>query len=150
MIGSFVLVHQVLVIHFINYTRPSETGPVLSWWSDCLLNKTDCYRGSTLYTRNVELVPSISRRWLLITEYTPFTLPDLKLWKVTNRNRARKEMRMHEIWHIHRISDITDISMPWMINSSPWTKWLPFRKRYFQMHFRECLPNVWNTLTIFQ
>ena len=28
-------------------------------------------------------------------------------------------------WHSHSV------------NWSPWTKWLPFRNRYFQMHFRE-------------
>ena len=32
--------------------------------------------------------------------------------------------------------------LPWTIragyiNSSPWTRWPPFRRRYFQMHFRE-------------
>ena len=31
------------------------------------------------------------------------------------------------------------------INASPWTKWLPFRRRYFQMHFRE-----WKVLFFYQ
>ena len=33
-----------------------------------------------------------------------------------------------------------------LIETAPWTKWLPFRRRYFELHFREW--NLWILIKI--